>query len=37
MASDREAVLATHSAFYRAFEKKDLEAMEAVWSQGTAG
>lgn len=29
------AVLETNQAFYRAFEKKDLEAMEAVWSHGT--
>jgi ketosteroid isomerase-like protein len=36
MASDREAVLDAHRAFYRAFEKKDLAAMEKVWSQGTA-
>src|SRR5689334_15854404 len=28
-------VLATNTAFYRAFEKKDIEAMSAVWSQGT--
>ena len=36
MATDQEAVLETHGAFYRAFEKKDLGAMEKVWSQGTA-
>lgn len=34
MAGDREAVLAVNASFYRAFEKKDLEAMEAVWSKG---
>jgi ketosteroid isomerase-like protein len=34
MAGDRELVLATNQAFYRAFEKKDIEAMEAVWSKG---
>jgi uncharacterized protein (TIGR02246 family) len=28
-------VLAVNTAFYRAFEKKDIEAMSAVWSQGT--
>ncbi|MEA5504204.1 nuclear transport factor 2 family protein [Halotia wernerae UHCC 0503] len=28
-------VLAANTAFYRAFEKKDIEAMSAVWSQGT--
>lgn len=36
MNDDRTAVLETNNAFYRAFEKKDLEAMEKVWSQGTA-
>ncbi|WP_281257359.1 nuclear transport factor 2 family protein [Merismopedia glauca] len=34
MANERE-VLAANEAFYRAFEKKDIEAMSAVWSQGT--
>ncbi|MBE9113142.1 nuclear transport factor 2 family protein [Nodosilinea sp. LEGE 07298] len=34
MAGDRELVLATNKAFYRSFEKKDIEAMEAVWSKG---
>jgi ketosteroid isomerase-like protein len=34
MAGDRELILAVNQAFYRAFEKKDLEAMEAVWSKG---
>jgi ketosteroid isomerase-like protein len=34
MTNSRE-VLATNEAFYRAFEKKDIEAMSAVWSQGT--
>lgn len=28
-------VLAANDAFYRAFEKKDIEAMSHVWSQGT--
>ncbi|MDZ7959568.1 MAG: nuclear transport factor 2 family protein [Aulosira sp. DedQUE10] len=28
-------VLAVNTAFYRAFEKKDIEAMSTVWSQGT--
>ena len=28
-------VLAANAAFYRAFEKKDIEAMSVVWSQGT--
>jgi ketosteroid isomerase-like protein len=28
-------ILAANVAFYRAFEKKDIEAMSAVWSQGT--
>lgn len=27
-------LLATNAAFYRAFEKKDLEAMASVWSKG---
>jgi len=31
----RSEILATNEAFYRAFEKKDIEAMSAVWSQGT--
>lgn len=34
MTNERE-VLAANDAFYRAFEKKDIEAMSAVWSQGT--
>jgi len=34
MAGDRELILAANQAFYRAFEKKDLESMEAVWSKG---
>lgn len=34
MADDRDAVIAANQAFYRAFEKKDIEAMEAVWSKG---
>ncbi|QIR36791.1 nuclear transport factor 2 family protein [Tolypothrix sp. PCC 7910] len=33
MTSDE--VLAVNTAFYRAFEKKDIEAMSLVWSQGT--
>lgn len=33
---DRQAVLTTNERFYRAFEKKDLEAMSKVWSQGAA-
>ncbi|MBW4615899.1 MAG: nuclear transport factor 2 family protein [Desmonostoc vinosum HA7617-LM4] len=28
-------VVAANEAFYRAFERKDIEAMSAVWSQGT--
>lgn len=36
MNNDSAAVLAANNAFYRAFEKKDLEAMDKVWSQGTA-
>ncbi|MBD2169039.1 nuclear transport factor 2 family protein [Calothrix membranacea FACHB-236] len=30
-----DEVLAVNTAFYRAFEKKDIEAMSLVWSQGT--
>jgi ketosteroid isomerase-like protein len=33
--SEVQAVLAANQAFYRAFEKKDIEAMSAVWSKGT--
>jgi uncharacterized protein (TIGR02246 family) len=36
MISSEHAVLAANEAFYRAFEKKDLEAITAVWSQGTS-
>ena len=36
MNEDRQIVLAVNQAFYRAFEKKDMVAMEKVWSQGTA-
>jgi ketosteroid isomerase-like protein len=34
--NDAQVVLAANKAFYRAFEKKDIEAMSAVWSKGTA-
>ncbi|MBD1913041.1 MULTISPECIES: nuclear transport factor 2 family protein [unclassified Leptolyngbya] len=30
------AVLSANTEFYRAFEKRDLDAMDAVWSKGTA-
>lgn len=33
--TQEHAVLLANDAFYRAFEKRDLEAMAAVWSQGT--
>ena len=33
--SDIQDVQAANAAFYRAFEKKDIAAMTAVWSQGT--
>lgn len=33
--NDEQAVIAANAAFYRAFEKKDIEAMATVWSQGT--
>jgi ketosteroid isomerase-like protein len=32
---DRNEVLAAHDAFYRAFEKRDLQAMNLVWWQGS--
>ncbi|MHC0066222.1 nuclear transport factor 2 family protein [Nostoc edaphicum CCNP1411] len=31
----KDEVLAANAAFYRAFERKDIEIMSAVWSQGT--
>ena len=34
--SDEQDLLAANKAFYRAFEKKDIEAMSGVWSKGTA-
>ncbi|MEO0824249.1 MAG: nuclear transport factor 2 family protein [Cyanobacteria bacterium J06635_15] len=34
MADQKSAILSVNQAFYRAFEKKDLTAMESVWSQG---
>ena len=35
MTDEKTEVLAANEAFYRAFEKKDLEAMSKIWSQGT--
>lgn len=35
MPNEQTEVLATNEAFYQAFEKKDIEAMSAIWSQGT--
>lgn len=35
MPSDHEALTAANQRFYRAFEKRDLEAMGQIWSQGT--
>ncbi|HEY9851370.1 MAG TPA: nuclear transport factor 2 family protein [Leptolyngbyaceae cyanobacterium] len=35
MSDQQTEILAANQAFYRAFEKKDIEAMGAVWSQGT--
>lgn len=32
--TEKEAVLARNQAFYRAFEKKDLVAMDQIWSKG---
>lgn len=34
--TEKQAVLAANQAFYRAFEKKSIEAMSAVWSNGTS-
>ncbi|MEO0867030.1 MAG: nuclear transport factor 2 family protein [Cyanobacteria bacterium J06642_11] len=34
MSNEQDAVLEINQAFYRAFEKKDMDAMEAVCSQG---
>lgn len=33
--TNKAEVLAANESFYRAFEKKDIEAMSKVWSQGT--
>ncbi|HEY9623247.1 MAG TPA: nuclear transport factor 2 family protein [Crinalium sp.] len=33
--TDSQAVQTANQAFYRAFEKRDIEAMGAVWSKGT--
>jgi ketosteroid isomerase-like protein len=35
MVEQRSQVLAANEAFYRAFEKKDIDAMSEIWSQGT--
>jgi ketosteroid isomerase-like protein len=35
MTDELNEILASNQAFYRAFEKKDIEAMSSVWSQGT--
>lgn len=35
MTNQLSEVLAANEAFYRAFEKKDIEVMDTVWSQGT--
>lgn len=34
--TDDESVLAAHAAFYRAFNTKDLEAMETLWASTVA-
>lgn len=31
----KEEIMQVNNAFYRAFEKKDMEAMATIWSQGT--
>ncbi len=36
MSPDQDAVLAANQTFYRAFEKRSLDAMTQVWSQGIA-
>ncbi|MGK7892025.1 MAG: nuclear transport factor 2 family protein [Leptolyngbyaceae cyanobacterium] len=33
--TDIQEVQSTNQSFYRAFEKKDLDAMAAIWSHGT--
>jgi uncharacterized protein (TIGR02246 family) len=33
---EEQAILALNQAFYRAFEKKDLDTMSTLWSQGSA-
>lgn len=33
MPSDEEEILAANAAFYRAFASRDVEAMDALWSQ----
>ncbi len=35
MPNEQTEVLAANEAFYRAFEKKDIESMSGIWSQGT--
>jgi len=35
MIQQRSEILAANEAFYRAFEKKDIDAMDEIWSQGT--
>jgi ketosteroid isomerase-like protein len=34
MTEQRDAVLAANQAFYRAFEKRDMDAMAQIWSKG---
>lgn len=35
MTDERTQIISANESFYRAFEKKDIEGMSAVWSQGT--
>lgn len=35
MNNDRQQIIEINEVFYRAFEKKNIVAMEEVWSQGT--
>ena len=34
--AETQDVIAANQAFYKAFEKKDIDAMSAVWSKGTS-
>jgi len=34
--TEEQAVLAANAEFYRAFQRKEMDAMAAIWSQGSA-